>query len=280
MIQVDRSINQKLKKEELFIGYTGSTPMIIDPNDITHLLIAGESGSGKSVLMNGLIQECGLHAQYIALFDLKMTEFGRYENIFDTYTDIESMSDAIDTLHDMMMNRFKEMKRQGISLWNGGHTYIFIDEYGDIVTHENKTLAKNIQNKVASIARMGRAAKMHLIIATQYPTKDVVNMQLKMNCQKICLKCNSDIGYRVMLDKKYIDLKGHGDALFQNRQGEVIHFQVLNYTDDAINGTIKATEEYLKSINDKAYLQRVKRNRGNNANNNDTLLNRLMNLFK
>ena len=212
----------------------------------SHLLIGGESGSGKSVAMNGLIIECLMDnpQNEVYLFDPKLVEFNRYKNIAPVFTKIADMSDALSSLHRVMMDRYDIMSDSGLVEWSDGHIYIFIDEYGAIKNYHNKVIAKKIQNIVEDIAMMGRAAGVHLIIATQYPTREVVNMQLKMNCQKLVLRCNSDIGYRVMSDKKYYDLKGNGDAYLVDAQSRVTRFQVNYYSNELVTEFIKECEKY------------------------------------
>lgn len=219
----------------------------------THMLIAGESNSGKSVTMNGLIIEVLLEnpENEIYLFDLKLVEFNRYRHIAPIYTNIREMADKLEELHMIMMQRYQIMANSDEIEWQAGHIYIFIDELADITSHENKVLSKEIQNRLSSIARMGRAAGVHLVMATQYPTKQVIPMQIKMNTQKICLKCNSDIGYRVMLDRKYCDLKGNGDALYQDHKGDITHFQVNYYSNEVVKEFINECRKYYEYKGDR-----------------------------
>lgn len=229
----------------------------------SHLIIGGESGSGKSVAMNGLIYECYRESPQnrIYLFDLKLVEFNRYRKILPVYTTIEAMSEAIDNLHNEMMNRYQIMCNSDMVECQHGHIYIFIDEMGDVLNNENRVLARNLKNKIESIARMGRAAGVHLIVATQYVVKANVPMNLKMNCQKLVLRCNSDIGYRVISDKKYYDLKGKGDAYIIKSDGTIEHFQVPFYSNDFVKSWVQQVSETLDHLQNKASVKLQKRTR-------------------
>lgn len=219
----------------------------ININTKLHVLIGGQAGSGKSTLMNGCITEAFMESSenLVYLFDLKLVEFNRYKKITDNvFTTIEEMDAALTLLHDKMMKRYHAMAESGETEYSGGKIYIFIDEIADVINHENKKLAKDIRNKLSSIFRMGRAAKVICIVATQYPTKEVIDMQMKMNCQKICLKMNSDVGYRVMLDRKYDELKGNGDAIYQDIYGNITRFQVNNYSNEYVKEWIDAVASF------------------------------------
>ena len=159
---------------------------------------------------------------------LKYIEFSRYKRIgLNVYTDIESAYRIISRLHNRMMKTFHDIAAGTIK--DGPPVYIFIDEYAEIACHENKKLSKLFIEKVNSIARLGRAAGKgyHLIIATQYPTKNIVSMQLKMICQKLCLRCNNSIGYRIMLENDHYKLTGKGHCVYLDNYGNYTEFKVI-----------------------------------------------------
>lgn len=213
----------------------------------THQLVAGQSGSGKSIAMTGLILELlrKFPESKLYLLDLKQVEFALWEGVrnVEVVTDIKDMLNVLTEVDVLMNFRYKVMKKIRSRKWAGEHTYVFIDELGDVILNEDKQIAKQIRQILERLARMGRAAGIHLIVATQYPTKEVIPMQVKMNSDKLCLKCKSDIGYRVVMDKKYYDLRGKGDAVYEDGLGNVTRFQVNYYDDDTVDKFISTKME-------------------------------------
>ena len=157
-----------------------------------HVLIAGATGSGKSVLINSLIYTLlyrGAGQAELVLIDPKRVELVQYANLPHTIGYSSETSDIINTISgtvDLMERRYKEMQRQRVKLYNGPDVYVFIDEYADLVTTSKKYPVPNI----CRIAQLGRAARIHLIVATQRPTRDIINGQIKVNIDaRVALRC-------------------------------------------------------------------------------------------
>ena len=157
-----------------------------------HVLIAGATGSGKSVLINSLIYTLlyrGAGQAELVLIDPKRVELVQYANLPHTIGYSSETSDIINTISgtvDLMERRYKEMQRQRVKLYNGPDVYVFIDEYADLVTTSKKYTVPNI----CRIAQLGRAARIHLIVATQRPTRDIINGQIKVNIDaRVALRC-------------------------------------------------------------------------------------------
>lgn len=165
-----------------------------------HLLIAGVNGSGKSVVINALI--------YTALFqspakvnfilcDPKMVELSRYERLPHTlrYADtLPSIASALEYAHKLMMERFRDMKRAGVVETTEKDIYIIVDEFADLVCKgpdraENK-LRATCEQYVESIGKLGRAAHVHLILATQAPNRKTLKANIILNMTaKLALRC-------------------------------------------------------------------------------------------
>lgn len=155
-------------------------------NDIingSHTLIAGTTGSGKSVALNGLLYALSARdpARYNwILIDPKkveLVEFKHFPAVAAYAAEYREIEQTITAARALMLKRYNIMQRQNIKKWTGPQTYIIIDEFIDIKQYCSKDTIKNI-NALASLAR---AAGIHLVICTQRPTKDSLSPLLKDN---------------------------------------------------------------------------------------------------
>lgn len=148
-----------------------------------HLLIAGATGSGKSVLINGLIYTALFDApsqvQFI-LVDPKRVELVQYARLPHTLyhaTEAEDRVKALERALEICDSRYKRMSKVRLRKYPGGHIYIIIDEYADLVTTQKKQVSPLIQR----LAQIGRAANIHIILATQTPIAKVLSTEIKCN---------------------------------------------------------------------------------------------------
>ena len=171
----------------------GSCPaVILDMLNQPHLLIAGSTGSGKSVLINTLIYTALYNSpgktQFI-LIDPKRVELIDYRPLPHTLLYASEPADiaaALDNAVDVMESRYRHMQRKRIKKSNAAHVYIVVDEFADLMTTQKRQTMPNI----IRLAQLGRAANVHLILATQRPTKDIVNGQIKVNMDsRVGLRC-------------------------------------------------------------------------------------------
>jgi len=208
-------------------------PFITDLKKLPHLLIAGTTGSGKSVGINSMI----LSLLYknspdnlkLVMIDPKMLEFSMYNDIPHLLTPvITKAGDAINALANMvaeMERRYTLMsqtKTKNIENYNekgkkeGFETLpyivVVIDELADLMM----TSGKDVEYSIARLAQMARASGIHLIVATQRPSVDVVTGLIKANLpSRLSYKVGQKIDSKIILDSMGAEsLLGRGDMLF------------------------------------------------------------------
>lgn len=157
-----------------------------------HLLVAGSTGSGKSVLINSLLYTVLYQSPASVKFfliDPKRVELNTYADlphVIRYASEPPEMVAALLLAVDIMEERFQEMQRAKIKEHDGAHIYVIIDEFADLMTTQKKQTLPLLQR----LAQLGRAARIHLIAATQRPTKDIVNGQIKVNMDsRVALRC-------------------------------------------------------------------------------------------
>ena len=147
-----------------------------------NVLIAGMTGSGKSVIMNGIINSILYKdAAYnqIALIDVKRVEFSRYKNTAHCIALATGPSEAeylFDYLLQIITDRFRYMEEKGLKLYDGPTIHLFIDEMADLML-----TSKSSADKLQRICQIGRAAKVCVIAATQCPLATVIPTRIKVN---------------------------------------------------------------------------------------------------
>lgn len=206
-----------------------------DIGKMPHLLVAGTTGSGKSVCMNSMILSILFNATpdevQLILIDPKKVEFNVYVGIphlrVPVISDPRKASGALNWAVKEMMERYKAFSENGVRDINGFNKLaekkdselekmprivIFIDELSDLMM----AAPKEVEDSICRIAQLARAAGMHLVIATQRPSVDVITGLIKSNIpSRIALKCSSQIDSRTILDGSGAeDLLGNGDLLF------------------------------------------------------------------
>ena len=207
--------------------------------DITkapHLLIAGATGSGKSVFLNSILSQLSnLSNVELHLFDPKMVELSQFahsKNTKEYYSNTEDIYLALDDMVKVMNNRYCELsgaKVRNIQEYAKKMTYKFvvIDEFGDLIISKVKdgktNLSSEIEKNILLLAQKARAAGIHLIIATQRPSVDIITGSIKANFPtKVAFRTAKETDSRILLDASGAEkLLGKGDMLFNSDEGEI-----------------------------------------------------------
>lgn len=157
--------------------------LFLDMAQQPHLLIAGATGSGKSVLLNGVIYSNLFYSpervQYI-LIDPKRTELKRYANLPHTirYADTaETILAALRLAKSIVDLRYEDMQRRGLTEYDGGHVYVIIDELAALMTTQKKAVLPILQY----LGIIARAARVHMIACTQTVKADILPTTLTCN---------------------------------------------------------------------------------------------------
>lgn len=223
-----------------------------------HLLVAGATDSGKSVGLNtiviSLLARCSPSELKIIFIDPKQVEFSQYANLPHLYRpiikDAKEGIDALDKLVNEMNMRYKlldQAKVKNIDSYNEKrlinpslppmpYIVVFIDELRDLM--ENS--ASKVESSIASLASMARAAGIHLIIATQRPSKEVVSPIIKANLPvRIAFSVASIHDSRVILGEGGAEeLLGSGDMFYAPKSGPKIRAVSAYVSDQEIENIV------------------------------------------
>lgn len=193
-----------------------------------HMLIAGTTGSGKSTLVHNIIANLFNYNNVdLCLMDPKGVEFVPYEKAFPKITvsyNYDEILNRLKALNQLMDLRFKMLKA-GFSINQIKPTVAIIDEFADLIMQD---ATGSMYYNLCKLAQKCRAAKIHLIIATQRPSVDVINGLIKANFPaRIACKVSSHIDSKIVLDVTGAEnLLGYGDALLRSNTVNMERFQV------------------------------------------------------
>ena len=241
-----------------------------------HLLIAGTTGSGKSVCMNSIIisllYKAGPDDVKLIMVDPKMVELGIYNGIphllIPVVTDPKKAAGSLQWAVTEMLRRYRMMSDMGVRDLESYNSIVTAEEDGQklpqvvIIIDELADLmmvaAKEVEDSICRIAQMGRAAGMHLIIATQRPSANVITGLMKANIpSRIAFSVASAMESRIILDTMGAEkLVGKGDMLYAPIGcGKPLRVQGCFVTDtevEAVAGYVKDnyTAEYSQQVLD------------------------------
>ena len=234
--------NDKFQKKDIklpiAIGKSISgVPIVGDLAAMPHLLIAGTTGSGKSVCINTIITSLLYRltpelCKFI-LIDPKMLELSAYEGIphllSPVITDSKKAAAALGWTVREMNNRYKLMSKDGVKNIDGYNSkhklkmpyiVVVVDEMSDLML----VAGKEIENYIQKLSQMARAAGIHIIMATQRPSVDVITGTIKANFPtRISFRVSSKIDSRTVLGEQGAEqLLGNGDMLFMSSANRIV----------------------------------------------------------
>ena len=222
----------------LLLGTTDiHTPLTIELTKMPHLIVAGTTGSGKSMLLHAMItsilrtyMSAGIK---LALVDPKLVEFNRYAGhpalLYPVVNDSELAIDMLEDLRNEMNNRFQvfqKYKCRDIGEYRSRvkkipYIVLVIDELADPMR------VKGFEKLLCEMAQKSRAAGIHIIAATQHPSSKVLTGEIRANFpSKIACKVSTQVHSRVVLDRHGAEnLLGKGDALLLDESGGTYRFR-------------------------------------------------------
>jgi S-DNA-T family DNA segregation ATPase FtsK/SpoIIIE len=260
-------------KLPLFLGKdTEGKPLVYDLAEMPHLLIAGRTGTGKSVCLNAIVLSILMTRRpdevKLIMIDPKMnelTEYGRIPHLMHPVVkDVKKAEAILSWAVDKMEERYDLLSRarvRNIAAYNQlgideihrrlrpdeeeragipermPYLVLFVDEMGDLMMQ----MKREVEGHIIRLAQKSRAAGIHLVVATQKPTVDVITGLIKSNLPaRICFQVSSRSDSRVVLDEMGADkLLGKGDMLFlQPGTSTLIRAQGAYASDDEIERVV------------------------------------------
>ena len=258
--------NTDFKKKEIKLPIAlgksiSGNPIVGDLSSMPHLLIAGTTGSGKSVCINTIIlsllyRHTPEKCKFI-LIDPKMLELSTYEGVphllCPVITEAKKAASVLGWVVKEMESRYRLMTKQGvrnIDGYNSKHKLpmpyivVVVDEMSDLML----VAGKEIENYIQKLSQMARAAGIHIIMATQRPSVDVITGTIKANFPtRISFQVTSKIDSRTILGEQGAEqLLGKGDMLYMSSANRIVRIHAPFVSDneiESINNSLRSQAE-------------------------------------
>ena len=252
--------NADFKKKEIKLPIAlgkniSGKPVVGDLASMPHLLIAGTTGSGKSVCINTIIlsllyRHTPEKCKFI-LIDPKMLELSTYEGIphllCPVITEAKKAASVLGWVVKEMESRYRLMTKEGVRNIDGYNTkhklpmpyiVVVVDEMSDLML----VAGKEIENYIQKLSQMARAAGIHIIMATQRPSVDVITGTIKANFPtRISFQVTSKIDSRTILGEQGAEqLLGKGDMLYMSSANKIVRIHAPFVSDDEIEKVNKS----------------------------------------
>ena len=279
--------NRAKSKSTFAVGKDiGGNAIVGNIAKLPHMLIAGTTGSGKSVCMNSIIISLLYKASpedvKLIMVDPKMVELGIYNGIphllIPVVTDPKKAAGSLQWAVTEMMRRYKAMSDAGVrdlESYNSimeseegnklPQVVVIIDELADLML----VAAKEVEESICRIAQMGRAAGIHLIIATQRPSADVITGLMKANIpSRIAFAVSSAMESRIILDTQGAEkLVGRGDMLFAPiGAGKPLRVQGCFVSDAEVEAVANYVKENYNTTYDQTVMEEIERKAAQSGN--------------
>ncbi len=274
-------------------------PVIADLAKMPHLLIAGTTGSGKSVCINSIIISILYKANpsevRFLMIDPKAVELTEYNGLphmlVPVVTDAHKAAGALGWAVSEMMKRYKLFSETGVRNLSGYNALaesqgfqdengqpmpalpqivIIIDELADLMM----AAPKDVEDSICRLAQLARAAGMHLVVATQRPSVDVVTGLIKANIpSRIALTVSSPVDSRTILDSVGAEkLLGRGDMLFAPvGVNKPVRVQGCFLADEEISSIVEFVKKTREIEYDESVLEEIERNAASEGGHDDGL---------
>ena len=258
--------NSDFKKKDIKLPIAlgksiSGNPIVGDLASMPHLLIAGTTGSGKSVCINTIIlsllyRHTPDRCKFI-LIDPKMLELSTYEGIphllCPVITEAKKAASVLGWVVKEMESRYRLMTKEGVRNIDGYNTkhrfpmpyiVVVVDEMSDLML----VAGKEIENYIQKLSQMARAAGIHIIMATQRPSVDVITGTIKANFPtRISFQVTSKIDSRTILGEQGAEqLLGKGDMLYMSSANRIVRIHAPFVSDneiEKINNSLRSQAE-------------------------------------
>ena len=274
-------------------------PIVGDLSSMPHLLIAGTTGSGKSVCINTIIlsllyKHSPEKCKFI-LIDPKMLELSTYEGLphllCPVITEAKKAASVLGWVVKEMESRYRLMTREGVRNIDGynkkhklpmPYIVVVVDEMSDLM----HVAGKEIEGYIQKLSQMARASGIHIIMATQRPSVDVITGTIKANFPtRISFQVSSKIDSRTILGEQGAEqLLGKGDMLYMSSANKIIRIHAPFVSDEEINKVndfvrSQAEPDYIDEILNFAD-QRERKDNDNKGENHDELYDQALEIIK
>ena len=263
------SFSGKQAKLPITLGKNISGLAVVgDLTSMPHLLIAGTTGSGKSVCINtiilSLLYKHGPDKCKFILIDPKMLELSAYEGIphllCPVITEAKKAASVLGWVVKEMENRYKLMTRVGVKNIDGynaknkismPYIVVIVDEMSDLML----VAGKEIENYIQKLSQMARAAGIHIIMATQRPSVDVITGTIKANFPtRVSFQVSSKIDSRTILGEQGAEqLLGKGDMLYMTSANKMIRIHGPFVSE----GEIEKVNNFIRSQAEPEYVDEI-----------------------